>query len=36
MEGDQKLEYVLLMALETGLEERMQTEDLNIDLDRRE
>ena len=33
MEGDQKLENVLRMALETRLEERMQTEDLNIGFD---
>ena len=33
MEGDQKLENVLRLALETRLEERMQTQDLNIGFD---
>ena len=33
MEGDQKLENVLRLALETRLEERLQTEDLNIGFD---
>ena len=33
VEGDQKLENVLRLALETGLEERMQTEDLNVGFD---
>ncbi len=33
MEGDQKLENLLRLALETRLEERMQTQDLNIGFD---